>query len=293
MKIVFVGTVQFSLKTLKKLIDLKADIVGVCTKKTSSINSDFANLSPTCKEYAIPLLYVDDINSKKSVDWISVLKPDIIFCFGWSFLIKKDLLNLPSMGVVGFHPTKLPQNRGRHPIIWSLVLGLKKSASTFFFLKEGMDNGDILSQKEFDILYSDDASSLYGKIEKIALMQIEDFLPKLQNGTYNTQKQNQQKTNSWRKRSKKDGQIDFRMSSNSIYNLVRGLSKPYVGAHINYKNSDIKIWKVEEMKNTQSNIEPGKIIDIRDDIITVKCYRNAIKIVEHEFEYLPKIGDYL
>lgn len=293
MKIVFIGTVQFSLKTLKKLIDLKANIVGVCTKKTSSINSDFANLSPICKNYAIPLLYVDDINSKKSVDWISALKPDIIFCFGWSFLIKKDLLNLPPMGAVGFHPTKLPQNRGRHPIIWSLVLGLKKSASTFFFLKEGADDGDILSQQEFDILYSDDAYSLYSKIEKIALMQIEDFLPKLQNGTYNTQKQNQQKANSWRKRSKKDGQIDFRMSSNSIYNLVRGLSKPYVGAHINYKNSDIRIWKVKEIKNTQSNIEPGKIIDIQDDVITVKCYSNAIKIVEHEFECLPKIGDYL
>ena len=83
------------------------------------------------------------------------------------------------MGVLGFHPTKLPQNRGRHPIIWSLALGLKKSASTFFFMDEGADSGKILSQKNFEILDSDDAQSLYDKFVNIALLQIENFLPQL------------------------------------------------------------------------------------------------------------------
>jgi len=69
-----------------------------------------------------------------------------------SSLLKKELLSLPPNGVLGYHPAKLPQNRGRHPLIWSLVLGLEESASTFYFMDEGADSGDILSQKDFEKL---------------------------------------------------------------------------------------------------------------------------------------------
>lgn len=153
MRIIFIGTVEFSLRALEKLINIKADVVGVCTKKVSNFNSDFADLSKLCESNSVPYIYVDDINSKETRNWIQNLEPDIVFCFGWSSLIKKELLKVAPMGVIGYHPTALPQNRGRHPLIWAIVLGLEKSASTFFFMKEGADDGDILSQIEFDILY--------------------------------------------------------------------------------------------------------------------------------------------
>ena len=149
MKVVFIGTVEFSKRALEKLIKLNVNVIGVCTKKISDFNNDFSNLTPICKKNKIPIKYVKDINSKKNIEWIKSLAPDIIFCFGWSSLIKQELLNLPPMGVVGYHPAKLPQNRGRHPLIWTLVLGLKKSASSFFFMDQRADGGDILSQKNF------------------------------------------------------------------------------------------------------------------------------------------------
>ena len=133
MKIVFIGTVEFSKKALKKLIELNAQVIGVCTKENSAFNSDFADLRPLCKKNKIPFKLVNDVNSKDNYNWIKSLNPDIIFCFGWSNILKKDILTLAPMGVLGFHPSKLPQNRGRHPLIWTLALGLKKSASTFFF----------------------------------------------------------------------------------------------------------------------------------------------------------------
>ena len=176
MRIVFIGTVEFSKKALQKLIDLNAKIVGVCTKKKSTFNSDFADLRPLCKKKNIPIKLVNDINSKDCYNWIKSLNPDIIFCFGWSRLLKKKILTLPPMGVLGFHPSKLPQNRGRHPLIWALTLGLKKSASTFFFMNEGVDSGPILSQKDFNIFENDNARTLYDKIINIALTQIEHFL---------------------------------------------------------------------------------------------------------------------
>jgi methionyl-tRNA formyltransferase len=295
MKVIFIGTVEFSKRALEKLIDLNVKVVGVCTKENSNFNSDFSNLTPLCKKNQIPIKYVKDINSQVNIEWIKSLAPEIIFCFGWSSLIKKKLLNLAPMGVVGYHPAKLPKNKGRHPLIWTLALGLKKSASTFFFMNEQADSGDILSQKNFDILLTDDAKNLYDKVIQIALTQIEEFIPKLQNKSYKKIKQNSKVFNFWRKRNLSDGKIDFRMSSNAIYNLVRALSKPYIGAHIVYKDKHVSIWEVKMIKNKnyQPNIETGKVLSVIKNTITVKTYDGAIKILKHEFKKLPTVGEYI
>lgn len=293
MRIVFIGTVTFSQKALEKLISINANVVGVCTKEKSIFNSDFADLTPICDENNISYQFIDDINSKESIAWINNLKPDIIFCFGWSNLIKKELLDLAPLGVIGYHPASLPQNRGRHPLVWALALGLKESASTFFFMKEGADDGDILSQESFKILDEDDAKELYDKVIDVAINQIEDFVPELESKTYKRIKQNDTESNVWRKRGKRDGEIDFRMTSKAIYNLVRALSKPYVGAHLVFQEKDIIVWKVETIDCPYNNIESGKVLDSNNDFVVIKTYDGAIKLLEHEFSVLPKIGEYL
>ena len=293
MKVLLIGTVEFSLKTLEKLIDLKVDLIGVCTKEASTFNSDFADLKPLCIANKIPYLTVDDINSRDSIQWITALNPDVIFCFGWSSLIKKEILNIAPMRVVGFHPAKLPMNRGRHPLIWALALGLKESASTFFFMDEGADSGDMLSQVDFEISYQDDARSIYNKVIDIALCQIEEFIPKLEKNNFTRIRQNNQHSNSWRKRNELDGEIDFRMSSRSIYNLTRALTKPYVGAHIKFNEINYSVWKVKESNDFQENIEPGKVLRVFDKIFVVKSYDGAIEIIEHDFKEMPKVGEYL
>ena len=293
MKVLLIGTVEFSLKTLEKLIDLKVDLIGVCTKEASTFNSDFADLKPLCIANKIPYLTVDDINSRDSIQWITALNPDVIFCFGWSSLIKKEILNIAPMRVVGFHPAKLPMNRGRHPLIWALALGLKESASTFFFMDEGADSGDMLSQVDFEISYQDDARSIYNKVIDIALCQIEEFIPKLEENVFKRVKQSDQYSNVWRRRNEPDGQIDFRMSSRSIYNLTRALTKPYVGAHIKYNGKNISIWKVKEINDFQENIEPGKVLKTSDKFFIVKSSDGAIEVTEHDFIVPPQVGEYL
>jgi len=292
MRILFIGTVEFSKKALQKLIELNAQVVGVCTKEKSEFNSDFADLRPICEKNKIPVRLINDINLLNNYNWIKSLSPDIIFCFGWSNLLKKNLLTLAPMGVLGFHPSKLPQNRGRHPLIWAISLGLKKCASTFFFMEDEADSGEILSQRDLDILSTDDAQVLYDKIVNIALLQIEEFLPLLQKKNYHTIKQDNETSNRWRKRVETDGQIDFRMTSQAIYNLVRALTKPYVGAHVKYKGKKIIIWKVKIIENNKNNIESGKVLDINENKILIKSYDGCIEITHHEFRKLPKIGEY-
>jgi len=292
-RVVLIGSVEFSLKALEKLIAINVNLVGVCTKESSVFNSDFVDLKPICGINQIPCLHVDDINSIKSIEWVKNLNPDVIFCFGWSSLIKKEVLSIAPMGVVGYHPAKLPKNRGRHPLIWALALGLEKSASTFFFMDEGADTGDILSQVDFEITYQDNARSLYDKVSDIALIQIEEFVPALEEGVYTRVKQNEKESNSWRKRSQLDGEIDFRMNSCSIYNLTRALTRPYVGAHIKYNDTNYSVWKVKESDDFQENIESGKVLKVVDDVFTVKSYDGAIEIIEHDFKKVPKVGEYL
>ena len=293
MRAVFIGTVEFSLRSLEKLIGLNVNLVGVITQESSSFNSDFVDLKPLCISNGIPCLYVDDINSLDSIKWIKDLNPDVIFCFGWSSLIKKEILNIAPMGVVGYHPAKLPMNRGRHPLIWALALGLEESASTFFFMDEGADTGDILSQVDFEISYQDDARSIYDKVNDIALCQIEDFIPRLKQGKYSKVKQDGLRSNSWRKRNEIDGLIDFRMNSRAIYNLTRALTKPYVGAHIKYRGKNISIWKVKEVDVVKENIEPGSVLNANNKSFIVKSYDGAVEVIGHDFKILPQVGEYL
>ena len=293
MKVVLIGAVEFSLRSLEKLISINVDLVGVCAKESSSFNSDFSDLKPLCDANAVPCLYVDDINANDSVNWIKNLNPDVIFCFGWSSLVKKNILNIAPMGVIGYHPAKLPKNRGRHPLIWTLALGLEKSASTFFFMDEGADSGDILSQIDFEITYQDNARSVYDKVIGIALCQIENFVPKLKRGEYTRFKQNEQESNIWRKRNELDGEINFHMCSRSIYNLTRALTKPYIGAHVKYNEKNISIWKVREIHQLQNNIEPGKVLNSDNKTFIVKTYDGAVEIIAHDFKKKQKIGEYL
>ncbi|NHQ59215.1 formyl transferase [Chlorobium sp. BLA1] len=293
MRIVFIGTVEFSRQALEKLFSIGAEIVGVCTLSESGFNSDHVDLAPLCKKKGIPCYNALDINSLEVLNWISSKTPDILFCFGWSRLLKTALLQLAPLGVIGFHPAALPKNRGRHPLIWALVLGLDKTASTFFFMDEGADTGDILSQREVCIDPFDDAASLYAKVTKTALVQIEEFLPQLSAGSFVRSKQTGGQANTWRKRSYADGRIDWRMTALSIYNLVRGLTRPYPGAHLVVDGQEIKVWKTAVVKDDGQNIEPGKIIAYSGVSPVVKCGQDAICLLSTEPSFQPIVGSYL
>lgn len=294
MKILFVGCVESSYSLLKILLDNKKDVVGVITKNSSGINADFVDLSDLCREYGIDYFYVRNINDADSVVFIKKKQPDIIYCFGWSQIIKKEVLGIPPKGVVGFHPAELPCNRGRHPIIWALVLGLKRTASTFFLMDEGADTGAVISQEIIEIQEKDYAQDLYNHIIAAAGQQVLRFTGELEAGSCKLQKQNVEDGNVWRKRGKADGKIDWRMSSRAIYNLVRGLSHPYVGAHLVYQGCDYKVWRTEEViTEDYKNIEPGKVLKkISNQEFYVKAYDNIIHILECDILGIEE-GEYL
>lgn len=294
MRVLLIGCVKSSELFLKKLMEIDADIVGVVTKKQSEFNSDYVDLGKICKKAKIDYIYVESANSNEAKEYVKEKNVDVLLCLGWSQLLDKELLSLPKLGSVGFHPAELPQNRGRHPLIWALALGLKRTASTLFLMDYSADTGDIISQEYVDIDYEDDAGTLYNKVMKIAVKQLETILMEFETNTLNRIPQDITEGNSWRKRGKRDGEIDWRMSSFGIYNLVRALTKPYVGAHFVYHDKEYKVWKVKEVfQDGFENIEPGKVVCVKSDTnFIVKVQDNLIEVLACD-KIDIKEGEYL
>ena len=294
MKILFIGCVESSYRLLKVLLENHKNVLGVMTKEKSDFNSDFCDLAPLCRQYGIPYQYVKNANDADSISFVRRVRPDICLCFGWSQLLKEDFIGMFPMGVVGFHPAALPYNRGRHPLIWALALGLCETASSFFMMNAEADKGDIVSQRRIKIAYEDDAGTLYNKVMAVAVEQEIELVKAFEEGTVSRITQSGEKGNAWRKRSKTDGVIDWRMSCRGIYNLVRSLTRPYVGAHFVYNGREYKVWKVQEIDTpNMQNLEPGKIIAVNlDGTIDVKAGDNGIRLLEFD-TFEAKTGDYI
>ncbi|GKW49724.1 formyltransferase family protein [Halomonas sp. NCCP-2165] len=301
MRICFIGCVEFSGLALQKLFELElagiCTVAGVITKQASSFNSDFYDLSGCVAEAkADPGIVHFYENQQAATVFIRAVSADIVFCFGWSSLLGTELLSAAPRGVIGFHPAALPKNRGRHPIIWALALGLNETASTFFQMDEGADSGPIISQKPIPISPVDNASTLYQKITQTALAQIEEFTPALARGGAKFQPQDHTQATYWRKRSPADGIIDWRMDALAIHSLVRALHHPYPGAEYqSAKEGVIKVWKTSMPDETfPLNFEPGKVLEVQLGRVLVKCGGNSAIWLEEINPSLSLVkGEYL
>ena len=264
------------------------------TKSEFKFNADFVDLTDICIKNDIDCIYAKNINAPEIKKYIKSKYVDLILCLGWSQLLDKEILEIPRIGSIGFHPAELPMNRGRHPIIWSLVLGLEKTASTLFLMNEMPDMGKILSQEYITIDYKDDARTLYDKVMEKAVIQISKLIKAINNNLIDFKSNDFVEGNTWRKRNKEDGRIDWRMSSRGIYNLVRALTKPYVGAHFVYKDKEYKVWKAREIiTNNYKNIEPGKVIKVISNTnFWVKTEDNIVEVLECD-KICLKEGEYL
>ena len=274
MKIGFIGCVESSKILLQEILDYNTDNnieMFVITKENSSLNSDFYNLSDICSKYNLPFKLFDREGEDSCYYAMQNFNPEILFCCGWSHLLSLKWLNLAKLAI-GFHPSPIPIGRGRHPLIWALALGLKDTASTFFEMVEEPDAGMIISQKHCRIVSTDDACSLYQKIMDIARVQIIDILTGYEKSSLTFQGQQLSEGVRWRKRTEKDGIIDWRMHASDIHNLVRALVDPYPCASFYLKSELVKVKKTKVENNPDYKIfEPGRILKKTEAAVLIKC----------------------
>ncbi|MEX0764793.1 MAG: methionyl-tRNA formyltransferase [Nitrosopumilaceae archaeon] len=270
MKIVFISGVRFGLDLLRFILDNKWKVSAVFSYADSKKKnySDYASFDEITRKYKIKHVKVQNINDKENVKELKSINPDLILVMGWSQILKREILTIPRIGIIGSHPTMLPKYRGRAPIPWSIIKGLKESALTFFYMKEGTDDGDILDQRKFKISSNDDATSLYEKITNLGKIMLLKNLQLLQNGKENRVAQDESKfLEYWPKRTPEDGKIDWLKPGQEIHALIRATTHPYPGAFSFFNALKLKIWKAKYVDET--SLGAGKIGEINDEGVKV------------------------
>lgn len=296
-RILYIGAVECSRHCLLEVLKcgIKPVAVLCLPPNRAKLHSDYADLSDVAVANGIPYHWVEDVNSPENAALIQSYAPDVIFIWGWSRIVRESVLKIPRLGCVGLHPALLPANRGRHPIVWAIALGLKYTGLTFFWMDAGPDSGDILAQQRIDLDSDEDARSLYDKVKLAASELIPRFLPCLIDGTAQRIPQDHSRANTWRKRGKSDGVIDFRMGALTIERLVRALTRPYVGANVVIGEREAKVWRAKAVPLPEEYrvYEFGRLVALRDREITVRAGDEAIVLLDHELDPLPKAGDHL
>ncbi len=277
MKIAFIGGVKFSRDLLENILKNGFEISILFSYEPSKrkFYSDMVDFDDLANRYQIKHVKVHNINDESNIRILQQIKPDLILVFGWSQLLKKPILDISRLGVIGTHPTELPKYRGRAPLSWSILKGLKKSALSFFFIEEGVDNGDIVAQQTFEISKNDDVSSLYEKMTSLGKIMSLELLHQLQTDTIKRIKQNpEQFVENWPERTPQDGKINWNLPAKLIYDLIRATTHPYPGAFTFFKNKKIIIWKAKYCD--ENKCEPGKIMKISNNEIKIGTKKGSI-----------------
>ena len=229
MRIVYIGAERVGLACLKKLIELKKNVVAAITyvDNIRPLVADFVPFDEVAKQASIPLVKIKSSKDPKTIQLIRGYKPELRLVDSWSQIMPKEIINLATKGCLGIHYSLLPERRGGAPLNWAIIDGLTKSGITLFSLDEGIDSGDIVAQKEFEITETDTPKELLDKICILAPQIIQENIDAVEKGTVRRIKQDGAKAAYTPRRKPEDGLIDWNKPMKKIYNFIRALAPPY------------------------------------------------------------------
>jgi len=257
---------------LKKLIAANAQIAGVlCLIEDPHEPQYHLKISALAQEHAIPLFNSAAVKPSGYADLIAQIKPDIAFAIGWRYLINKAAYSIPAKGTLIIHDALLPKYRGFAPMNWAIINGEKETGVTLFHIADGVDSGPIIDQLSTPIHIEDTAQTVDERIIQLYEEIIIKNLPVLQSGTGEGVPQDETQASYTCKRTPRDGAINWQNTAMQIYNLVRGLTHPFPGAHTFLNGKKILVWQAQlptRQEHYVGNI-PGRIIGKREGMIEV------------------------
>jgi len=284
-RIVLAGSVGSSKVTLQSLLKHNINVVGVLglNEKASKNVSGFTSLKEIAQSSSIQYYDFEKINESSVIEKVREWQPDLFFVVGLSQLVCEELLSIPKIGSIGFHPTKLPKGRGRAPLAW-LTYKKEDGASTFFLMNNEVDSGPILVQETFCVNEQDYASNVKRNLEEAISRALDRWLPKLLRGEWNIKKQDDTEASYYGRRTPSDGLIDWNKSAKDILRLIQAASKPHPGAYTFIKDYKIKIWYAEIAKYENYTGIPGRILKKENDRLLVPTGEGLLWLTDYELE---------
>lgn len=267
-RVVFMGTPDFSVPVLKGIIDSSEyDVVGVVSQPDKKVGRhQILTPSPISKvaiDNNIKLLRIEKIRT--NYEEVLDLRPDIIITCAYGQIIPKEILDYPKYGCINVHASLLPKYRGGAPIHKAIIDGEKYTGITIMYMDVGMDTGDIISQEKIEILDTDTLENVHDKLSILGKELLLKTLPNIISGNIERIKQDENKVTFAYNIKREDEHVDFNNECKNIYNLVRGLN-PFPGSFAVLNGKIIKIYS--GMIGNKTNGKPGEIKGIsRDGII--------------------------
>lgn len=270
MKFGFVTCVQLGKSCMDAIYEVggKLELVITLDDNQATNKSGRVYLDEFCSSNKIPLLKSSHINNDDCIAAIKEYEIDWLFIIGWSQIANINVLSAPTKGVLGIHPTLLPQGRGRAAIPWAIIKGLNQTGVTLFKLDEGVDTGEILAQMVIPLGNDVTATKLYELVNIAHVNLIKNTFAQLQKNRVELKEQDNSSASEWPGRRPADGEIDLSGSVYDAERLVRAVTRPYPGAFAYLGGAKHIIWQSRILDN-EDNSE-NKVIKFKDGSLSIE-----------------------
>lgn len=296
MNIVFMGTPDFAVESLKRIYESGHNVKAVVSQPDRKAGRGM-NIIPTpVKEYAvskgITVYQTEKIRKDKElIEKIKELKPDVIVVVAFGQILSKEILDIPKYGSINVHGSLLPKYRGAAPIQWSIINGDEVTGITTMYMDAGMDTGDMIQKFELNIDEDDTYGTLYEKMKVLGGKAIIETLEKVADGTAHREKQSDDFTVA-PMIEKEMGEIDWNKSSKDIRNLIRGFN-PMPGAYTVMKDgAKMKVWMAEysDISSTDEVLPGTFIIADSKKGLYVKTGDGVLELTEIQMPNLKRMS---
>lgn len=295
LKIVFMGTPDFSIPVLTGLIE-NYDVIGVVTQPDKEVGRNHEVKFSPIKEVALQhnIKVIQPVKIRNEYEEIVKLEPDMIVTCAYGQIIPKVLLDLPKYGCINVHASLLPKYRGGAPLHRVVINGESKTGITIMHMDEGMDTGDIISAREIIIENFDTVGTVHDKLSVLGKELLLDTIPSIVDGTSQRIKQNNDEATFAPVIKREDELLDFNKTSREIYNKIRGLN-PFPVSYAILDGKVMKIYSSRIKENVYTTKRNGEIVRIYDDGIGVSTGDSEIILTEIKPEGKRKMSvkDYL
>lgn len=277
----FFGTTNYSKELLLFLLekDLVPKVIfsipqefNISYSNEKVKNTNYAELKSISNKYNILYYEIDSVNGKRTKDYETIIKElnlDLILVLGWYYMIPKSIRELAKYGAWGIHASLLPKYAGHAPLNWAMIYGEEKAGVTMFRMEDGVDNGDIISQKSFSIEYEDSIKEVYAKATTASKEILLNILSDIKNVRFAPQ--NKESIEIHPPRTPQDGEIDWNKSAVEIYNFIRAQTLPYPCAYSTINDRVIKIIDAKIVEKVKINDVLGKITSYKNKtVVTTK-----------------------
>jgi methionyl-tRNA formyltransferase len=278
------GTPDFSIPSLQKLIESKHKVLAVVTQPDKERGRGQKVSFTPVKEFALkhnlPVLQPEKLkNNPEVIEELKKINADLFVVVAFRIL-SKEVFEIPRYGSFNLHGSYLPKYRGAAPIQWALINGETETGLTTFKLAEKVDTGNIYLQQKLDIYPEDNFETLHDRMSELGAKLVLDTVNLLESGNYELKQQDDSLASPAPKITKEICLIDWNKSVKEIHNLVRGLS-PHPAAFFNYNNKVIKIYKTEVV--TGMSLKPFQFHQTKTEL-TIGCGKDALRILEIQQE---------